>query len=592
MPRIWRPSGRSRSWSLRAQLVVTLVVSVVLFAAAASLLTGRAYRQDRAAAGRQLARLAESAAARLDTQMAQTQQLLAGIAAQDAIVALNEQDCGLVLSGFRGLGPGYLALVRADGRVLCSSRPPGEAFPAGGFTTAGWLADALRTGTAVHAEPVPDPITARPSLVMATPVGGSRPGAVLAAVLDLEGFATNLVGPLEEDRGTVVGALDPSGTTVLFRHPGQYAGRTVVSGDPVGSSLQEAKGFDGVKRVYRSVKAPQLGWRVYAGTPVSAAFAPARRTVSQSLVLTLVVVCMLAVMSLLLSHRLLRPARTLTTAIVAARSGTRGAVAPEDGPAELARMAAEFNALQLARAAEEARRRAADALLADRMADLAAMRAELQRALVRFTEVQEDERRRIAHAVHDETIQALIATMWALDDLDSESGSAAADVLGRVRENLAGAVNSARQLLFELRPPALDELGLCAALEQQLQRLGAEDGLAVQFESNCTRRFSPHVETLAFRTAQEALRNVHQHAAATAAWVTVRCSDGHLEIGVEDDGVGVRYENVEAGGPSRAGIVAMREAIAMCGGSFAIGPRSPRGTRLRFSVPLVEEPAV
>jgi signal transduction histidine kinase len=324
---------------------------------------------------------------------------------------------------------------------------------------------------------------------------------------------------------------------------------------------------------------------------VSVAFAPARRTVSQSILLTLVVVCMLVVMTFLLSHRLLRPARTLTTAIVAARSGTRGVVAPEDGPAELARMAAEFNALQVARAAEETRRKAADASLAGRMAELAAMRAELQRALVRFTEVQEDERRRIAHTVHDETIQALIATMWALDDLDSEAGSPAADVLERVRGNLAGAVNSARQLLFELRPPALDELGLSAAIEQQLQRLAAEDGLAVEFESNCTGRFSPHVETLAFRTAQEALRNVHQHAGATTAWVTVYRTDGHLEIGVEDDGVGVRQEHLVAGGPSRVGIVAMREAIAMCGGSFAIGPRSPRGTRLSFSVPLVEEPA-
>jgi signal transduction histidine kinase len=591
MPRIWRPSGRSRSWSLRAQLLLTLLISVVLFATAASLLTARAYRQDRATAGRQLARLAESAAARLDSQMAQSQQLLAGIAAQDAIAALDEKGCGLVLSGFRGLGPGYLALVRADGRVLCSSRPPGESFPAGGFATAGWLADTVRTGTAVHAEPVSDPVTGHPSLVMATPVAGTRPGAVLAAVLDLESFATDLVGPLEEDRGTVVGALDAAGTTVLFRHPGRYSGRA-VNGDQVGSSLHEAKGLDGVQRVFRSVKAPELGWQVYAGTPVSMAFAPARRTVSQSILLTLVVVCMLAVMTLLLSHRLLRPARTLTTAIVAARSGTRGAVAPEDGPAEFARMAAEFNALQVARAAEETRRKAADASLADRMAELAAMRAELQRALVRFTEGQEDERRRIAHTVHDETIQALIATMWALDDLDSEAGSAAADVLERVRGNLAGAVNSARQLLFDLRPPALDELGLSAAIEQQLQRLAAEDGLAVEFESNCTGRFSTHVETLAFRTAQEALRNVHQHAGATAAWVTVHRTDDHLEIGVEDDGIGVRQEHLVAGGPSRAGIVAMREAIAMCGGRFAIGPRSPRGTRLSFSVPLEEEPAV
>jgi signal transduction histidine kinase len=563
--------------------VVALVVSVFLFATAASLLTARAYRQDRAAAGRQLARIAGAAAARLESQMAQTQQLLGGIAAHETISGLDAEGCGLVLSGFRGLGPGYLVLVRADGRVLCSSRPPGEAPPSGAYADAGWLAEALRTGTAVHAEPISDPVTRRWSMVLATPVPGSPRAAVLAAVLDLDGFAPNLVGPLEEDRGTVLGATDAAGTALLFRHPGQYAGRPVTV-DLSGSSLLERTGIDGVQRVYRVVKAPQLGWRVFAGTPVSVAFAPARRTVSQSILLTAVVIAMLALLTVLLSHRLLRPTRALTNAIVAARSGTADAQAPEDGPTELARMAAEFNALQAAR-------KAADAALIERMAELAETRAELRRALVRFTEMQEDERRRIAHAVHDETIQALIATMWALDDLDSEKGSATADVLERVRANLIGAVTAARQLLFELRPPALDELGLAAAILQQLQQLGAETGINVEFDSKFEGRLSAHLETLAFRTTQEALRNIHQHARATKAWVTLQRTNGSLVVGVEDDGVGVLLDDLESGVPARAGIVAMRETITMCGGSFALGPRSPRGTRVSFSLPIAEEPA-
>jgi len=589
-----RPGRRSRGWSLRAQLAAALVASVTLFGAAAALLTARGYRDDRAAAGRQLATLARAAATKLDGQVAQTEQLLGGIAAQDAITGLDAGRCGLVLGGFRGLGPGYLALVGPGNDVLCSSRQAGELAP-GVFAAAGWVADARRAGRAVHAEPVTDPVTQRPTMVLATPVpaaaggeapAGNRPPAVLAAVLDLDGFAPDLVGPLEADRGTVVAAVDAAGSTVLFRHPGHYAGRPVTTGNP-GTSLFQAKGFDGVERIFRAVTAPQLGWHIYAGTPVSVAFAPARRTVTQSIALTLVVFCMLALLAGLLTRRLVRPARALAEAIVAARAGDDAPPTPEEGPAELARVAAEFNALQAARAAEEAGRRAADAELAERVAELGEARAELRRALVRFTELQEDERRSIAQAVHDQTIQALIATMWALDDLDAEETTPhVAAVLDRVRGNLSAAVGAARSLLFELRPPALDELGLGAALEQQLDRLSKETGIAVAFDNDVLGRLPLHVETLAFRTAQEALRNVRQHASARSARVAIRRYDDRLEVDVDDDGVGVRPADLVASGPARAGIVGMREAVGMHGGTFAIGPRPAGGTRVSFSLPL------
>jgi signal transduction histidine kinase len=331
-----------------------------------------------------------------------------------------------------------------------------------------------------------------------------------------------------------VAAVDAGASTILFRHPGHYAGRPLPLGNP-GTALVQAKGFDGVERVYRAVTAPGLGWHVYAGTPVSVAFAPAHRTVSQSVALTVVVFCMLAFLAVYLSRRLVRPA---------------------------------------------------DTALAERVADLAEARSELQRALVRFTEMQEEERRTIAQAVHDDTIQALIATMWALDDLDTtETSPHAAEVIDRVRANLGRAVAAARTLLFELRPPALDELGLTAAVGQQLEHLEEETGATVKLDSDVRGHLPVHLETLAFRTAQEALRNVRQHAAARTASVTIRRYDDHVRVEVDDDGVGVSPADLAAG-PTRAGIVAMRETIGMYGGSFSIGPGPTGGTRVAFSLPL------
>jgi signal transduction histidine kinase len=464
-------------------------------------------------------------------------------------------------------------VVGPDGTVLCSSLP---SVPSTSrvYADAPWVTAARVEGKPVHAEPFGDPFTQRPSLVIAAPVpapAGSVPApAVLGAVLDLDEFAPDLIGPLEQARGTVVVAVDPSGRTVLFRTPGRYAGQPVMSAVDR-TSMFEATGRDGIRRVFRQTTARELGWRIYAGTPVATAFAAARRTVEQSVALTALVFCMLAVLTALLYHRLVRPTRALTATIVAARAGDDAALAEEDGPAELVRLAAEFNALQVARA---------DA------------RAELQRALVRFTQLQEDERRLIAQSVHDETIQALIATLWALDELDGGTMTpAAAVVLNRVRDNLNSSVAAARSLLFDLRPPALDQLGLAAAIEQQVSRLADETGIETHFESDAQGRLPLYLETLAFRTVQQALQNVRQHSSATAAWVSIRRDDDRLSVDVEDNGVGVDPADLVGDDVPHAGIVAMRETITTAGGSFSIGKGRAKGTLVSFSLPLSSEPS-
>lgn len=223
--------------------------------------------------------------------------------------------------------------------------------------------------------------------------------------------------------------------------------------------------------------------------------------------------------------------------------------------------------------------------------ELAEARAELQRALVRFTQLQEAERHLIAQTIHDDTIQTLIAALWSLDDLDAASvPPATAAVLSRVRDNLAGAVASARSLLFDLRPPALDQLGLGAAIEQQVDRLVDETGIDATFESGVHERLPLYLETLAFRTVQEALRNIRQHSSATTVRVSLHRHLDRLTVEVEDNGVGVRPTDLVGDGSPHAGIVAMRETITMSGGSFSIGALPPGGTSVSFSLPLPLDP--
>jgi PAS domain S-box-containing protein len=223
-----------------------------------------------------------------------------------------------------------------------------------------------------------------------------------------------------------------------------------------------------------------------------------------------------------------------------------------------------------------------------RVGQLAEARAEVRRALVHFTQAQEEQRRFVARALHDDTIQAVTATLWALDDLaEAADPSTRAAVIDRARENLRQAVAAARWLLFELRPPLLDELGFPAAVEQQLSRLTEECGLQTSLVSDLAGRLPTHLETLAFRTTEEALRNVRLHARASSVVVRIGAGAGGLEVVVDDDGVGLDPALASRPAPDGpVGIVSMRETITMAGGTFTVGSGPDGGTRLAFSLPV------
>jgi signal transduction histidine kinase len=154
----------------------------------------------------------------------------------------------------------------------------------------------------------------------------------------------------------------------------------------------------------------------------------------------------------------------------------------------------------------------------------------------------------------------------------------ATDQLGRDIEALRG-------LIAELRPAALDQLGLQPALVSLAQRTATTTGLDVQtaIELAGERRLAPELETTVYRIVQEALTNVAKHARATTVWVTAREAGSELQIGVTDDGTGFD--------PNRAldagfGLVGMRERVELAGGALSVAPADGAGTAVRATLPL------
>ncbi len=218
-------------------------------------------------------------------------------------------------------------------------------------------------------------------------------------------------------------------------------------------------------------------------------------------------------------------------------------------------------------------------------------------------EARERERTRWAREIHDETIQGLGALRLKLAnarDLDErESLSAAVDA---VLDGLGEEIDGLRHLITELRPAALDDLGLAAALEALARRMQAIDGLDVQTEIDLgpeyeDRRLDAELESTIYRIVQEALTNVSRHAQATQALVSVSARDGIVRASVTDDGVGLPEADRlgprgDGGLEGGFGMSGMRERAELVGGELELVPAPGRGTVMRLSVPLAGRPAV
>jgi signal transduction histidine kinase len=216
-------------------------------------------------------------------------------------------------------------------------------------------------------------------------------------------------------------------------------------------------------------------------------------------------------------------------------------------------------------------------------------------------EARERERTRWAREIHDESIQGIGALRMRLANArDTDDRDALKAAVDDVLEGLGNEIDGLRHLITELRPAALDDLGLAAALEALARRAQAIDGLEVQTEialenggGDLDHRLDPELESTVYRIVQEALTNVSRHAEASRAVVSVVERNGVVSASVTDDGKGMPDEarlgpREDGGGFGTGG---MRERAELVGGELEWTPAPGGGTTVRLTVPLSGRPA-
>lgn len=209
---------------------------------------------------------------------------------------------------------------------------------------------------------------------------------------------------------------------------------------------------------------------------------------------------------------------------------------------------------------------------------------ELQRARERLVAAREEERRRLRRDLHDGLGPALAGAalkVEAAENLLAFDPAAAVELLEDARSGIQDAVADVRRLVYALRPPALDELGLVGALREQAERIGAADRLWVEIQAPEELPGLPAaVEVAVYRISLEAMTNSARHADARTCVVRVTL-DGDLELEVVDDGVGLPRD-YRAG----VGIASMRERADELGGTCDVEALDGRGTRVHARLPL------
>jgi signal transduction histidine kinase len=341
------------------------------------------------------------------------------------------------------------------------------------------------------------------------------------------------------------------------------------------------------------------GWAVAIGIPDDILFAPVRHSTTVLMLVGLLTVAIALIAASLIGRRIARPIRALVHYARHVGRGERLPVLPTgiketDAVAQSLHQAGE----QLHRSGE-ARELAARELRDSEQnyralaVDLAAANEERRELLHRTVLAQEAERKRIARELHDSLGQYLTALRLGFDAIAPicATDATARRRVSELKDLTAELGHDFTRMAWELRPMALDDLGLRNAITQYLEEWAERSGLRIDLEITLgDRRLPATVETGLFRVLQEAITNVVKHSGADQVGVILEATDGEVRLIVEDNGRGFRKDEGTdiALGKAHLGLLGVRERLALVNGSLEVESAPHGGTTVYACVPIGE----
>ena len=224
--------------------------------------------------------------------------------------------------------------------------------------------------------------------------------------------------------------------------------------------------------------------------------------------------------------------------------------------------------------------------------DLERSESRAKALLERIARLREAQRLTVANVLHDDIVQTVVAALYQVEGLRA-GGGAKSEELERVAALLKQTITDARSVIWELRPPVLDGLGLDGALQALANRVSADGGFVVETDLGGVPSPPPRISTALYVIAREAMQNARRHAGATKVSLRVELLPGidegtqRVRLTVADDGVGFDREAVAAA--DHFGLTMMDEQAALAGGTFVVTSRLGSGSVVEATVPFSDE---
>ena len=408
---------------------------------------------------------------------------------------------------------------------------------------------------------------------------------------------------LVDGRGVVIASTKAERAFINSDHGRFLAGLIREKRSVVGSchTCHEQKGFaEREREVVAFVPLTNAPWALSIRQAEKEALAPAFAMERRFLFLGSVTILVALLFAWGVARSVTKPLGILTEAAKRITKGDLDRPIPQFGEDEIGFLAQSLDRMQMTLKASldtiAQGRRDLEKRVQERTRELEALYQELRRKeemrgelLRKVISVQEEERKRIARELHDETSQDLATLLLSVETTVGSVAEPLKERLMRMKAMANRTLDSIHRLIFDLRPSVLDDLGLASAIRWAAEGRLEPLGIDLAFEVIGTeRRLKPEIETTLFRIGQEAISNIARHAEASSVRIMVEFGDRSVRLQVEDNGKGFEPEKVASSADRAIGLLGMRERAALLDGAFAIDSEPGKGTRLTIEIPGAE----